>query len=97
MASKAKKAAKPELKSLTEWAKFGVARVRLSKWAIPEDYLRMDLFPDGKQGPWLHLFSPSQPRINQPTPQDILFMEFDPNAPEWERYTGPKNAKDDWA
>lgn len=80
-----------EKKTLGEWAKLGVSRVRLAVWANPEDYVRLDLF-DGMHGPWLHLYAPVQAVLGYPSPQDVLAAS--PDTAEWERYLGPKHAKD---
>ena len=79
-------------KSLEQWAKLGVARVRRDIWANPKDYVLIDLLSDGMRGPWLHLYSPMQKLIGEPTPQDILWLNG--TAEEWEEYTGPRHEKD---
>lgn len=70
----------------------GLCRLRLARWANPEDYVRIDVFDDGTFGPWAHLFSPVQPVIGVPTPQTMLAFSCD--SADYEEYVGPVNAAD---
>jgi hypothetical protein len=67
----------------------GISKVRDPNWASPEDYILIDLIPDPKNpghfwhGPWLHLYSPLQPILGQPTPQEILFNSLNWDEDGW--------------
>jgi len=89
--TRAKKAVK---KTIDEWAKQGVSRVRLAVWANPEDYIRLDQTERGTFGPWLHLYAPCQAPLGYPTTQDVGVWTVGPQ-PEWEQYTGPRHQKDE--
>lgn len=80
--------------TIEECAKAGISRFRDSRWANPNAYMRMDLFPGGTRGPWFHLFDrESQEVCNLPTPQDVLCTVVSTDA-EVEPYDGPLDPAD---
>ena len=72
--------------------KQGIRRIRDPKWACERDYLLIDIIEgaggERYHGPWVHLYSPLQPVIGQPTPQDLLFNRIDWDEEGIEEYTG---------
>lgn len=85
--------------NLHEAVQRGITRVRDPNWACPEDHFLLDLFPDprnpGKMfsGPWLHLYSPLNERVNGRNPVDMLFNAVDWNEDGWVAYEPPPMEK----
>ena len=82
----------------------GILRLRMPKWANKLDHLKIDMLAplplgsDGPHtmGPWLHLYAPFNQECNGRDPVDILSMQFDLNAAEYEPYTGPLPDSDEY-
>lgn len=71
------------LVSIREAAKRGINKIRLDKWANPDDYMEFDII-DGEPGPWFRLFSPTNEIIGAPNPQKLLCtMMGDMDDPCW--------------
>lgn len=77
-----------ELLSLRQAAERGIDRLRIPKWAQPEEHLKIDIF-DGIVGLWLHLFSPFNTECNGRDPVNILVTQVDLDVAEYVRYSGP--------
>lgn len=80
--------------SLNEAAARGVSRVRQPNWANPLDHIKIDLFPDGAHGPWVHVYSPFNKECNGRDPIDLLWGGpphgmIDPDAKSFYAYAGP--------
>jgi len=84
-----------ELISINAAAEKGIERVRLPKWANPLDHVKIDII-DGAPGPWLHLFAPFNKECNGRDPVDVLRLQFDMDAAEWETYAGALPDSDEY-
>lgn len=73
-----------EMLSIRQAAKNGIDKLRRPIWALREDHIQIDLFENGKFGPWVHIYSPVNDQINGKNPVDVLITEFDVDAVEWE-------------
>lgn len=77
-----------ELISISEAAKLGINRLRLSKWATPEDHIKIDII-NGKPGPWVHLYAPFNLECNGQDPVSVLSLGYDIFTAYWLPYDGP--------
>lgn len=78
--------------SLREAAARGVSRVCQPNWSGPMDHIKIDILPDGRMGPWAHIYSPMNQAINGRDPVDMLCiadMGIDPEARGGYAYVGP--------
>lgn len=76
--------------SLEEAAARGVDRVYHPNWACPLDHVKIDLFPDGMHGPWVHLYSPFNKHCNGRDPVSMLWgIGMDVHAKCFYAYAGP--------
>lgn len=87
--------------SLNEAAERGVDRVRQPNWSNPLDHIKIDLFPDGRHGPWAHLYSPFNKECNGRDPVDLLWLGkphgmIDADAKSFYAYTGPLPDSDEY-
>lgn len=87
--------------SLKEAVSRGVNRVYSPIWASPFDHIKIDLYPDGSHGPWVHLYSPFNEVINGHDPVDLLWLGkpqglIDENAKSFYAYTGPLPDSDEY-
>lgn len=90
---------KQELISITDAVAMGIVRLRLPKWAAPEDHIRINIIVDGdtnRLGPWVHLYCPFNQECNGRDPVDILITQFDRDAKEYVPYTGPVPESDEY-
>lgn len=74
-----------------EACKKRIPRIRRSKWANPNAYLRMPLLADGLSGPWAELYDDdAQERVLgiRPGSQRILMIVAS-DVDDFEVYTGP--------
>ncbi len=74
--------------SINDAAEYGHDRLRLPHWANPLDHIKIDII-NGAAGPWFHLWAPANVFCGGKDPQDILALEADRTAREWEIYKGP--------
>lgn len=87
------------LMSLKEAAARGIERVRQPNWVGEFDHIKIDLLPDGKMGPWAHIYSPMNQSINGRDPVDMLCLKgigVDPDAQGGYAYTGPLPDSDEY-
>jgi hypothetical protein len=86
--------------SINEAVKAGVERLRLDKWANPDDHIRITITKDPETGEpylgwWYELWSPINEEINGRNPvKSIVVGELglgDLNAPRWTIYVEPAN------
>lgn len=84
-----------ELISVTQAAKQGIARIRKPIWANQLDHLKIDII-DGVPGPWLHLYCPFNKECNGRDPVNVLCIDSDYDAKEFEPYTGPLPDSDEY-
>ena len=80
--------------SLNDAVKRGVDRVRQPNWSNPLDHLKIDLYPNGTHGPWIHLYAPFNKECNGRDPVDMLWLPpptgmVDADAKSFYAYTGP--------
>jgi hypothetical protein len=76
--------------SLRQAAKFGITRVRLSRWANPFDHLDISV-PHSVGGTlpvWVKLYSPMNAWCNGRDPVLVIVLSFDLDDPSWEPYAG---------
>lgn len=84
-----------ELISVTQAAKQGIERIRRPIWANQLDHLKIDII-DGVPGPWLHLYCPFNKECNGRDPVNVLCIDSDYDAKEYEPYTGPLPDSDEY-
>lgn len=83
-----------DLVSINEAAKRGIAKLRLDRWANPEDHIKIDVGSDGTLGPWVRLYSPANEILGQRNPQELLiWLIGDLNEAVWRPYS-PKESND---
>lgn len=71
------------LMSINEAMTRGYSKLRLDIWANPDDYMEFSIF-DGRPGPWVKLWSPTNGLIGEPDPQKLLItMLGDLDDPCW--------------
>jgi hypothetical protein len=73
--------------SLNQAAKNNISAVRMSHWANKNDHIKIDII-DGKVGPWGHLYSESNEKINGRNPVDFLLFSEDLDAKVYLIYHG---------
>ena len=78
-----------DLVSITEAAKRGIVKLRLDRWANPEDHIKINASPDGTLGPWVRLYSPANEILGQANPQEFLIWHIgDLNEAVWRPFGG---------
>lgn len=65
--------------SINEAVKAGIERLRLDKWANPEDHIKITIIADPKTGerqlgPWWELWSPINEQVNGCNPVKNLIV-----------------------
>lgn len=60
--------------SINEAIRTGVTKLRLDRWACPEDHIEIYIADQvkGWSGPWVKLWSPTNELIGQKNPQEML-------------------------
>lgn len=82
--------ASERLISLNQALGDGIERLRRPIWANRMDHIKLDLYPGGSHGPWIHLYAPFNLWCNGRDPVDLLWMDVgDCDAEEWIPYEGP--------
>lgn len=75
--------------SLKEAAERRIERVRLPRWAIPMDHVKLTFARDNGLGIWVQLYSPFNKECNGRDPVSMLVLELgDREAKAWLPYTG---------
>jgi hypothetical protein len=79
--------------TLQEAAAAGHRRVRLARWALPEDYLLLDVLVDFSGGPvlgpWAKLYSPLQLTVLADLDRPQVVLVVSDQGEDWEPYVGP--------
>ena len=71
------------LMSINEAVAKGFSKLRLDKWANPDDYMQFDII-NGRPGPWVRLWSPVNEIMEQENPQKLIIIELgDLDDPCW--------------
>lgn len=73
--------------SIREAMDRGIQRIRKPIWAHPMDHL--NVLPYKVPGIWTFLYCPFNKECNGRDPVEILIIQHDLDAKEWEPYTGP--------
>lgn len=76
--------------TIDEARKKGITKVRLERWAVPEDYLDITHTIIGK------LFSPTQETIIKVPYGSQTMMIFQDTSDEWVEYIEPKEHSQHW-
>lgn len=85
--------------SLNEAVTRGIERVRQPSWADELDHIKIDLFPDGTHGPWIHFYCPYNTICNGRDPVNMIWLSggvMDFNARGFCEYTGPLPDSDEY-
>lgn len=77
-----------DLMSIDEAAARGIERLRQPQWKDPCAHLKLDII-NGRPGPWVHLYDPSNSRVNGKDPVSMLFLNVGFDIKEWIEHTGP--------
>jgi hypothetical protein len=92
-----KKRAVAPMFSLDEAAQRGIERVYQPNWSNPLDHIKIDLMPDGSHGPWVHLYSPYNQKVNGRDPVNMLWgMGMDTHSKCLYAYAGPLPDSDEY-
>ena len=78
--------------SVNEAVARGIRRIRMPQWANPEDHFELPLYPGGKVGVVIKLWSPVQliPECGLSRPQVLTIFDLgDRDAAVFEPYNGP--------
>jgi hypothetical protein len=84
-----------KLISINEAAARGIERLRKPVWANPFDHLKIDVL-DGRPGPWVHLYAPFNKKCNGRDPVSFLIFNHDPDAKDFQPYTGHPADSDEY-
>jgi hypothetical protein len=72
------------LMSIREAEARGFTKLRLDKWANPDDYLEFTIVEGGGFGPWVKLWSPANEIVGNENPHKMLITLLgDPDDPCW--------------
>lgn len=81
--------------SIREAAAHGIERLRKPVWVDPCAHLKIDIV-DWMPGPWTHLYDPFNLQCNGRDPVDVLCINMDCDAQEWEPHSGPSADSDEY-
>lgn len=81
------------LLSIKEAAVRGISRLRQPQWANPMDHIELHIGTEGRIGPWIKLWSPTNvPVLKQADPQHLLSFQFDENEKAYVPFIGEYSA-----